>query len=1003
MKQHIEDFIWDSFDELHPLFPLKVAQRLREQKNSNKRLDFSDDLTLIFSMDDTIVEKITKEYRQKLEGVKTIEDMIALLEKYPYSQEYLTKAQAWIEEDKVSETMGNLLNTIGYTYYLQGDYSKALEFYQKSLAIYEEVLGTKHPSTVTSYDNIGMVYQAKREYDKALEFYQKSLATYEEVLGIKHHNTAASYNNIGGVYYAKEKYDKALEFYQKSRAIYEEVLGTKHHNTAASYNNIGLVYKFKGEYDKALEFYQKSLATYEEVLGIKHPNTATSYDNIGMVYQAKGEYDKALEFYQKSLAIHEEVLGIKHPSTVQSYNNIGMVYYAKEKYDEALELYKKSRAIYEEVLGIKHPDTAKSYNDIGIVYQAKGEHNEALKYHQKALAIREKVLGLEHPDTAANYNNIGMVYYAKEKYDKALEFYQKSRAIYEEVLGTKHPDTAKSYDNIGMVYQAKREYDEALEFYKKSRAIYEEVLGIKHPDTAKSYNNIGMVYQAKREYDEALEFYKKSRAIYEEVLGIKHPDTATSYNNIGGVYYAKEEYDKALEFCQKALKININTYNTAHKNSELFYNNIIAFKNNFFINSSHLNKALYLDRVYIENFKLLKDFKMHFTKGVNIIIGENSSGKTSLLQSITLGLMKKGSLDDFNDFEKYITKTKSESKINLYFDGYEKHTTLKSNAREVDNNVLSPFVVAYGSNIFTKYKLEADEIVNNMLSGNIRRDFTTSIFQDYTDKIHNPKSILNKLSELARNGNERAKKYEVIFQNTINDFIEGFDLIKDEQSKQYIFKCTEGNHFRLENLSEGYRNSVLLIGDILVKVLGVRKKPDTIEGVILIDEFDRHLHPKWQSNLVTKLTTIFPKIQFILTTHNPMSVLGREANEITIIKEEDGELKAIKKSGTKNIDAGTVLVKYFGVNLVSNVMHDNLKLFTQLKLKNQELSEEETKEFAKLEEDLSETVATNFIYNNGYFKFLKFAKTHQDIDFDELDELSEEELDRLLSDFEESL
>jgi predicted ATP-binding protein involved in virulence/Tfp pilus assembly protein PilF len=636
-----------------------------------------------------------------------------------------------------------------------------------------------------------------------------------------------------------------------------------------------------------------------------------------------------------------------------------------------------------------------------MVYQAKGEYDKALEFFQKSLTIREEVLGKKHPDPATSYNNIGMVYNSKGEYDKALEFFQKSLTIREEVLGKKHPNTATSYNNIAGVYhRSKGEYDKALEFYQKSLAIHEEVLGTKHPNTATSYNNIGEVYRrAKGEYDKALEFYQKSLTIKEEVLGKKHPNTATSYNNIGEVYRAKGEYDKALEFYQKALKININIYGTAHKNSEIVYNNIIAFKNNFFINSSHLDKALYLDRVHIENFKLLKNFEMSFTQGVNIIIGENSSGKTSLLQAITLGLMKQGSFDDFNDFEKYISKTKFESKINLYFDGYEKHTTLKSNAREVDNNVLSPFVVAYGSNIFTKYKLEADNIVNDMLSGNIRRDFTTSIFQDYTDKIHNPKSILNKLSELARNRNKKAKEYEVIFREKINDFIEGFDLIKDEQSKQYIFKCTEGNHFRLENLSEGYRNSVLLIGDILVKVLGVGEKPDTIEGVILIDEFDRHLHPKWQSNLVTKLTTIFPKIQFILTTHNPMSVMDREGNEITVLREIDGKLIAIKESGTKNIDVCTVLLKYFSVeSTISQSMKKKVDDFNRLKLK-KILSNEEEQTLGELEEFLGQTVASNFIYDSKYLQFLEFIKEHTEIDFEKYNQISEEEAQELLEKF----
>ncbi len=72
MEQHIEKFIWDSFDELSHLFPPKVAQRLHEQKNTNKRFDFGDDLSVIFGMDDTILENITKAYHQKLPTPESI-------------------------------------------------------------------------------------------------------------------------------------------------------------------------------------------------------------------------------------------------------------------------------------------------------------------------------------------------------------------------------------------------------------------------------------------------------------------------------------------------------------------------------------------------------------------------------------------------------------------------------------------------------------------------------------------------------------------------------------------------------------------------------------------------------------------------------------------------------------------------------------------------------------------------------------------------------------------
>jgi hypothetical protein len=165
----------------------------------------------------------------------------------------------------------------------------------------------------------------------------------------------------------------------------------------------------------------------------------------------------------------------------------------------------------------------------------------------------------------------------------------------------------------------------------------------------------------------------------------------------------------------------------------------------------------------------------------------------------------------------------------------------------------------------------------------------------------------------------------------------------------------------------------------------------------------RHLHPKWQSNIVSKLLTTFPKIQFILTTHNPMTVLDRNEDEITVIKEIDGKLVSQKGNGTKKIDVGTVLLNYFGVkSLVGKEMQENLVEFTALKLKD-ELSIENEKRLCELEEKLDETVATNFIYNKGYFNFLKFLKTHKDIDFEDIDDLSDEEMNNLLSDFEKSL
>ncbi|CAF4316735.1 unnamed protein product, partial [Rotaria sordida] len=78
-----------------------------------------------------------------------------------------------------------------------GDYSKALEFYEKDLEITKKALPPNHPDLATSYNNIGGVYKNMGDYSKALEFYERSLKIKEKALPPNHPDLASSYNNMG--------------------------------------------------------------------------------------------------------------------------------------------------------------------------------------------------------------------------------------------------------------------------------------------------------------------------------------------------------------------------------------------------------------------------------------------------------------------------------------------------------------------------------------------------------------------------------------------------------------------------------------------------------------------------------------------------------------------------------------------------------------------------------------------------------------------------------------
>merc|ERR1712072_179531 len=71
----------------------------------------------------------------------------------------------------------------------QGNQDKAIEYFEKSLAIKLETLGSEHPSVASSYNNLGAVYETQGNYDKAIEFFEKSLAIKLKTLGSEHPDT----------------------------------------------------------------------------------------------------------------------------------------------------------------------------------------------------------------------------------------------------------------------------------------------------------------------------------------------------------------------------------------------------------------------------------------------------------------------------------------------------------------------------------------------------------------------------------------------------------------------------------------------------------------------------------------------------------------------------------------------------------------------------------------------------------------------------------------------
>ncbi|CAF4061603.1 unnamed protein product [Adineta steineri] len=273
-----------------------------------------------------------------------------------------------------------------------GQFNKAEELYNVLLE-----QASDEDEKALYYNQLGNVKDDQGEFEKAIWYYEQGLEISQKKLPLNHRSLATSYNNIGVVYNAMGEYSKALSYHEKVLEIEQNVLPSINPALAISYHNIGGVYDKMGEHSKALSYYEKALEIYEKTVPSNHPSLVTSYNNIASLYDDMGEYSKALSFHEKAFEIDQKTLPSNHPDLADSFNNIGSVYYKTGEYSKALPYFEKALEICQKPLPSDHPLLATSYNNIGCVYKNMKDYAKALSYYERALDIWQRALLPTHP------------------------------------------------------------------------------------------------------------------------------------------------------------------------------------------------------------------------------------------------------------------------------------------------------------------------------------------------------------------------------------------------------------------------------------------------------------------------------------------------------------------------------------------------------------------------------------------------------------------------------
>ena len=159
-----------------------------------------------------------------------------------------------------------------------------------------------------------------------------------------------------------------------------------------------------------------------------------------------------------------------------------------------------------------------------------------------------------------------------------------------------------------------------------------------------------------------------------------------------------------------------------------------------------------------------------------------------------------------------------------------------------------------------------------------------------------------------RNGETIAMK---AVKSAILNCVEGANsLYYDERYRDLVVDIGQYGHQLFKNLSDGQRIVLTLVGDLVRRATTLN--PDRVledtPGVVLIDELDLHLHPKWQRHVIRDLRTTFPSIQFIATTHSPQLIGEAEPEEVILL----GDEQAVNPSQSYGMDSNWILRHVMG-------------------------------------------------------------------------------------------
>ena len=360
-------------------------------------------------------------------------------------------------------------------------------------------------------------------------------------------------------------------------------------------------------------------------------------------------------------------------------------------------------------------------------------------------------------------------------------------------------------------------------------------------------------------------------------------------------------------------------------------------------------KNIFVSNIIIENVRHLRNIDITLSKEEAkhlIFTGKNGSGKTSALDALSNYL---NTLATSNEL------TEVQLGLQPYKFSLENLQQLKCGVSVEFNEPAEKFRHCFEKGQFILAYYKADrifkaDIPKHVEKVNLKGNYSINeeprqVFVKYLLDLKVTEALARSNGNTQRAGsiNNWFIKFQELLKRIFDD--ESLELIFEEDTFKFYIKEKNRELFDFNTLSSGLAGVLDIVVDIIVRMEKATNKPFefNLPGIVLIDEIEAHLHIELQKCVLELLTSVFPNIQFIVSTYSPF-ILNSLDN--VVIYDLDNNITV--KDGLSNVPYEAIVEGYFKTDSMSNLLKKKYNRYKELAIK-QDLTDDDFKGIADLE------------------------------------------------------